>query len=68
MATTTKGREGGACNRAACQKPGARWWNTGSRAWYCDECARRINAYTPNLCVTRVSLPPDPTPEGARAR
>ena len=40
----TKGIE--ACNREACQaliKPGHRWWNSETRAWYCTSCARRIN-------------------------
>lgn len=36
-----------ACNRSACQRDltrgGARWWNTGTNAWYCQACAFRIN-------------------------
>jgi hypothetical protein len=30
---------GGLCNRSACLKPGARWWNFGSHAYYCESCA-----------------------------
>lgn len=37
-----------ACNRSACQvrlndKDGSRMWNTETRAFYCQHCARRIN-------------------------
>ena len=44
------------CNRTACQtelgKPGhRRWWNTVTRAWYCQRCAFRINETNPSLCV-----------------
>lgn len=51
----TKGET--ACNRSACQKPlkpTERWWNTGTRAFYCRDCAWRINKADrnyPNLCV-----------------
>lgn len=38
-----KGVRGGNCNRTACQKPGANYWHTGTRAWYCVECTREIN-------------------------
>ena len=31
------------CNRTACQKRGANWWNVGTRAWYCFSCAQLIN-------------------------
>lgn len=58
----TKGTtQGGACNVTACQKPGAEYWNTSTRAWYCEKCARAINAVpmsTPPLCVHATSLPP----------
>ncbi len=35
-----------ACNREACQKKlyaNERWWNTSVEAWYCPQCAARIN-------------------------
>ncbi len=34
------------CNRTACQKPisGGRWYNRITEAFYCADCARRINA------------------------
>ncbi|MDR9847063.1 hypothetical protein [Herbaspirillum huttiense] len=38
-----KGVMGGNCNVTACQKPGATWWNIGSRAYYCRSCAEAIN-------------------------
>jgi hypothetical protein len=34
------------CNRTACQCElviGRRWWNTSTRAFYCQPCAFRIN-------------------------
>jgi hypothetical protein len=43
-----------ACNRSACQIPikGNRWWNTSTRAWYCQHCALRINRETKlTLCL-----------------
>jgi hypothetical protein len=44
-----KGREGGACNRQRCQAEPALWYNHGSRAWYCDDCARDIGQDHVNL-------------------
>jgi len=38
-----KGKKGGSCNRRACQAPGATWYNWGTRAYYCADCARLIN-------------------------
>lgn len=38
-----KGRYNGNCNRAACQKPGATWYNRSTLAYYCPACARTIN-------------------------
>lgn len=38
-----KGLFMGACNRQACQKPGANWYNHSTRAYYCAECAGLIN-------------------------
>jgi hypothetical protein len=59
-----KGTEGGTCNRGVCSNTDARWWNTSTRKWYCDDCARLINEHAKGdpvpLCVTRVSLPDAP--------
>lgn len=38
-----KGLKNGSCNRSACQQPGATWYNSGSRAYYCTKCAGMIN-------------------------
>lgn len=38
-----KGKRAGSCNRTACQKPGAYWWNRGSYSWYCTTCAHMLN-------------------------
>ena len=39
-----KGKEGGSCNRTACQEPHSAFcYNTPMRAWYCLRCARTIN-------------------------
>jgi hypothetical protein len=38
-----KGRKGGDCNRAQCQKTGASSWNNGSLSWYCAACAKMLN-------------------------
>jgi len=38
-----KGIKGGNCNRTACQKPGARYFNKSTLAYYCRECAEAIN-------------------------
>jgi hypothetical protein len=44
-----KGIEGGACNRRACQAEPALWYNHGSYAWYCGDCARDIGQDPINL-------------------
>jgi hypothetical protein len=45
-----KGKKAGSCNRRACQKPGAVFYNRGSYAYYCGDCARLINdAYLGDL-------------------
>ena len=44
-----KGQEGGACNRQRCQAEPANWYNHGSHAWYCDDCARDIGQDSFNL-------------------
>lgn len=41
-----KGKLNGRCNRTACQRPGATWFNTSTRAYYCAACARDITRFT----------------------
>lgn len=41
-----KGKMNGSCNRTACQRPGATWFNTSTRAYYCEPCARDITTFT----------------------
>jgi len=38
-----KGVKGGNCNREACQKPGAVWFNHSTHAYYCPSCAELLN-------------------------
>lgn len=47
------GVKDGLCNWTTCRRPGADYFNWGSRAWYCGSCAQRINdAHYPDvLCV-----------------
>lgn len=41
-----KGLFNGSCNRRDCQKPGAKHYNESTRAYYCAECAERINRWS----------------------
>lgn len=43
-----KGLLGGSCNRVACQKPGAIYFNRSTRAHYCRSCATLINRANPD--------------------
>lgn len=38
-----KGLLNGSCNREACQKPGATWYNKSTQKHYCEECATLLN-------------------------
>lgn len=38
-----KGQQNGSCNVQNCQDSGATWYNRVMDAWYCPECAMRIN-------------------------
>lgn len=38
-----KGLFGGSCNRRACQRPGADWFNHSTRRYYCRSCAHTLN-------------------------
>ena len=42
-----KGQLNGSCNREACQKPGAVWFNRSTRQYYCPTCAHEINRWNP---------------------
>lgn len=44
-----KGKENGSCNRSLCQSSPANWYNHGSFAWYCADCARDIGMDHINL-------------------
>ena len=53
-----KGKLNGDCNVTKCQVPRANWWNNGTNAWYCEECANAINESARHsdfwpLCVTK---------------
>lgn len=41
-----KGVKNGNCNRQACQRPGATWFNSSTRAYYCKKCAAKINYWS----------------------
>lgn len=50
------------CNRTACQVPiASRWWNTSTRAWYCEACATRINEVHV-ICYREGEVPTDLPP------
>ena len=42
-----KGLFNGSCNRTACQKPGALFYNHSTRLYYCPSCAQMINQVNP---------------------
>lgn len=44
-----KGKRGGACNMSRCQAQGAWFYNRGSFAWYCRNCADLLNQANPEL-------------------
>lgn len=44
-----KGKEGGNCNRTTCQQPHALYFNVGTNAYYCYECAKDINDFAMNV-------------------
>lgn len=52
-----KGKLNGDCNITQCQSPNAIMWNKGTKAWYCEKCARDINRSSYGsefhpLCIT----------------
>jgi hypothetical protein len=52
-----KGLFGGSCNRRACQRPGATWFNHSTRAHYCEDCAQAINRANPDTWVIGLDGP-----------
>ena len=68
-----KGKHGGNCNREACQKPGATWYNQSTLAYYCGECAHAINSHCPPSQVMKyigiegeLCIPPHPVEQAVR--
>lgn len=55
-----KGAKGGNCNRTACQQPEAHYFNTGTDAYYCWDCASDINEFAmrPHADGTQMNLFP----------
>lgn len=51
------------CNRTDCRieltRLRPKFWNSSTRAWYCEVCADGINKFHPNLCVRETDLPRD---------
>ena len=51
------------CNRSACRAEGATYWNTSTRAYYCEKCANSINDHAGTkitgvpLCIPLTSMP-----------
>ena len=45
-APNPKGLRGGNCNRTACQKPNAIYYNHSTRKYYCPACAMMLNEYS----------------------
>jgi len=48
-----KGQFNRHCNRTDCQQPPATWWNKGTRKYYCERCARKIN----RVCAEIICVP-----------
>lgn len=46
-APSDKGLRGGTCNRRACDRPGATFYNRYTCAFYCPDCAEKINRAFP---------------------
>lgn len=44
-----KGIEGGSCNRTACQKPNAIYYNKATHRFYCKQCMILIHRASPSL-------------------
>jgi len=54
-----RGAFGGQCHHITCTRTGADWWNKGNGRYFCDTCARQINAFCvhqgePELCELHI--------------
>jgi hypothetical protein len=49
----SKGEHGETCNRSMCNARPATWFNPSMNAYYCEPCARRINAFMPLASLLR---------------
>lgn len=63
-----KGKQGGNCNVTACQKPGATWWNTSTRAYYCAHCASEINGWSKHDEGYEICFPSESAAIAAKAK
>lgn len=52
-----KGKMNGSCNRTDCQRPGANWFNTSTRAYYCEPCAVDITGFTKRVDGFHICFP-----------
>ncbi len=57
MTPDKKGQRDGLCNRAACQRPGATFFNTAMDAWYCPTCAAKINYWSLRDAGRKICVP-----------
>lgn len=56
----------GSCNRSACLRPGAMWWNHGSHHYYCRNCAEMLNEDPVNKKYAKENFGHDLCTEGRR--
>jgi len=52
-----KGVEGGNCNRTDCQSPNAVWFNNSTLAYYCRNCAIKIQQVENDAAFFQQRLP-----------
>jgi len=57
MGPPNKGKLHGLCNRSACLRPGAAWFNTSTRAYYCGPCAQDITGFTKRVDGFHICFP-----------
>lgn len=50
-----KGGKGGECNRTGCENVPADWYNMHTQRWYCEACAKKINAIASHRICDRRS-------------
>ena len=49
-----KGLRGKNCNRQACQKPPATYFNNSTKAWYCEKCADELNHWSLQISSEKI--------------